>query len=132
VVATVISVAALSAASASATVVPTLLANSKCSPNGCASLLGVYKVRPHKVFLAEAYGGNLVRSWTAWSSSAATGSGTATSSGMGTTTTDPINVRASRVRHGTFTRLTVTFTPASGPQTTETLHLNAANAGWTT
>jgi hypothetical protein len=88
---------------------------------------GVYKVRPHKIILTEAAGGNIVLTWFTWTSSSATGSGTATSSGMGTTTTFNLTVKATRVKHGTFTRLTIQDTSATEPP--EKLVLTSS--GWT-
>lgn len=129
----VTALAASAAALAAASPLPTLLANTTCS-HGCAQLLGVYKVRPHKILLAEAYGGDLTLSWTSWTSSAATGSGTSVSSGMGSATTLAVTVRASDVRHSKFTSLTITATTDSGHRSIERLHLakSGGTPGWTT
>jgi hypothetical protein len=130
-VTTLLALAAWAAPAACASSLPTLLANTKCEQS-CTKVVAIYKVRPHTVILAEAYGGNVVVSWSSWTHAAAAGSGTATSSGMGTTTTTPVNVQASRVRNGTFTRLTLTFTPSSGAPSVEVLHLHVGQQDWTT
>ena len=88
----------------------------------------VYKVRPHTVVLAEAYGGNLELTWQSWSGSLATGMGTSTASGMGSTTVLNVTVKASRVRNGRFTRFTVTTKGSNGAPDVEKLHLSAN--GW--
>ena len=49
---------------------------------------------------------------------------------MGATTTLNVNVHASRVQHGKFTRLTVTTTASNGAPDVEKLHLTAN--GWIT
>jgi hypothetical protein len=118
---------------AAASPLPTLLANSKCA-NGCKQLRGVYKVRPHRVVLAEAFGGDLTLSWSSWTRAAASGSGTSVVSGMGSTTTLAVTVRAADVKHGKFTRLTLTATTSSGQQSVERLHLatSGGTPGWTT
>ena len=116
-------------AQAAAGSLPTLLSNQRCE-HSCSKVVGVYKVRPHTVILAEAAGGNLVVDWSSWTKSAATGSGTTTAEGMGTTTTLQVSVRAWRVRHGRFTRLSITDLQASGPSAVETLHLSTAQEQW--
>jgi hypothetical protein len=86
------------------------------------------------VTLAEAAGGDLALTWSSWTSSAASGSGTATAQGMGGTQTLEVRVRASRVEHGTFTRLTLTTTGSNGKPDVETLRLETSGGspGWTT
>jgi hypothetical protein len=126
-----LAVAAWLPAAASARSLPTLLTNVKCEGSSCSKVVGVYKVRPHTVVLAEAAGGTLVVSWSSWTRSDATGSGTTSASGMGITTTLQVNVRAWRVRSGRFTRLTITDREATGPSSVETLHLNAGEGAWT-
>jgi hypothetical protein len=124
-----LTVATLSAAAAgwgavpaSASGLPELLVNSKCGSSGQCS--GVYKVRPQKIELAEAYGGEVtIATWSAWTGSSATGTGTAVSSGMGNTTTLQVTVTASDVKHGKFTHLTLTTTGSSGSPDVEHLHL---------
>ena len=116
-------------AQASAGSLPTLLSKQRCE-HSCSKVVGVYRVRPRTVILAEAAGGDLVVDWASWTKSAATGSGTATSSGMGTTTTLQVSVRAWRVRHGTFTRLTITDRALTGPSAVETLRLSTAQQDW--
>ena len=127
--AAVLAAAAWLPAQASAGSLPTLLANQKCE-HSCAKVVGVYKVRPHTVILAEAAGGDLVVDWSSWTKSAATGSGTTTASGMGTTTTLQVSVRAWRVKRGTFTRLSITDRALTGPSAVETLHLSTAQEEW--
>jgi hypothetical protein len=124
-----LAVAAWLPAPASAHSLPTLLTGLRCEGRSCSKVLAVYKVRPHTVVLAEAYGGTLLVSWSSWAQSVATGSGTTTSSGMGITTTSQVNVRAWRVRSGRFTRLTITGRGATAGG--ETLHLNTGQAAWT-
>ncbi len=128
-----LAMAAWPAVPAGASSLPTLLANTKCA-HPCTKLLGIYEVRPHDVTLAEAYGGKLVITWSSWTSSAASGSGTATSQGMGGSQTIKVRVRASRVEHGTFTRLTLTTTGSNGKADVETLRLESSGGspGWTT
>ena len=123
-VATLLALPAWVAASAEASGLPTIWAtvNSKGA--------SVYKVRPRTIDLAEAYGGTLTLTWSSWTKSAANGSGAAVASGMGATTTLNVNVHASRVKHGRFTRLTVTTTASNGAPDVEKLHLTAN--GWIT
>jgi hypothetical protein len=132
VLAAVLATMASFAVSAFASGLPKLLVAVKCkSPQACKTLIGVYKVRPAKLILPESYGGTLTITWTSWTTSTATGSGTAGSSGMGVTTIVPIDVSATRVKHGHFTRLTITSTGAT--PSVEKLHLNSHSlSGWTT
>jgi hypothetical protein len=112
---------ALTAAQASAAGLPKLLVNDKCGPNHCASQVGIFKVRPQKIELSEAAGGEVtISSWSSWTSSSAVGTGVAVSSGMGNTTTLQVTLTASDVKHGRFTRLTIV---AAGVSTPEHLHL---------
>jgi hypothetical protein len=122
IVVTVIVLAASSAAPATASALPRIWAtvNSK----GVA----VYKVRPRTIDLSEAAGGTLTLSWSSWTRSAANGAGQAVASGMGTTTTLNVKVHASAVKHGRFTRLTLTTTASNGTPDVEKLHLSAN--GW--
>jgi hypothetical protein len=114
--------AAASAASAAASPLPRIWASVNSS--GAA----VYKVRPRTIDLAEAAGGTLTLSWSSWTRSAANGAGQAVASGMGTTTTLNVKVHASAVKHGRFTRLTLTTTASNGTPDVEKLHLSAD--GW--
>jgi hypothetical protein len=114
--------AAASAASAAASPLPRIWASVNSS--GAA----VYKVRPRTIDLAEAAGGTLTLSWSSWTRSAANGAGQAVASGMGTTTTLNVKVHASAVKHGRFTRLTLTTTASNGTPDVEKLHLSAN--GW--
>jgi hypothetical protein len=116
-------------ASASAGSLPTLLTGLRCEGHACSKVVAVYRVRPHTVVLAEAFGGTLAVTWSSWTRSGATGSGTTTSSGMGITTTSRVDVRAWRVEHDRFTRLTVTNRDATGGG--ETLRLTGQGASWT-
>lgn len=127
-----VAVAAMFAASASASSLPTLLANVKYV-SGSTHLAGIYKVRPHTIVLSEAAGGNLTLTWATWTASSATGSGKSVVSGMGTTTTNQINVTAARVKKGKFTRLTIVFTESSGQTQTEKLRLTTGGGSptWT-
>lgn len=110
------------ASSASASSLPTLLTNIKCT-HQCSRFVGVYKVKPHTVVLSDAEGGNLQITWGSWTATSASGSGTAVVSNMGTTTTTDVMATAARVRKGTFTRLTVTAKLANGTTQSEHLHL---------
>lgn len=112
----------ISAGPASASGLPTIWSTINAKGNG------VYKVRPHTIDLAEAAGGTLTLTWTAWTHSSASGSGKAVASGMGTTTTLNVQVAASRVKHGTFTRFTLTTTGANGAPDVE--HLKLTSNGW--
>ena len=113
---------------ASASGLPRLLASVYCSGGSCT---GVYKLRPRKVVLAVAAGGNLTKLvWSSWSATSASASGTAIDSNMGTTTKSSVRVGASRVRNGLYTRLKVTFMLASGSTQVETLKLQANQATW--
>jgi hypothetical protein len=125
--------AAFFASSAGASSLPSLLANIKCA-HPCTHLNGIYKVRPTKVVLSEAAGGNLSLSWTSWTGTSAVGSGTSGVSGMGTTTTTNIEVTASNPKKGHFTRLTITFKESDGTNQVEHLHLETSGGspGWTT
>lgn len=97
----------------------------------CSTAVDVYKVRPHTVEVAEAYGGTLTLHWSSWTRTGAAGSGTSVVSGMGLTTTLPIGVHAWRVRSGRFTRLSITDRQATGPASVETLHLTTGpGASW--
>lgn len=120
----VLAAAAQSAAPAAASSLPRLWA--RVNAHGA----GVYKVRPHTVDLAEAAGGTLTLTWSSWTDSAAEGSGTAVASGMGSSTTLQVNVHASRVRDGKFTRLELTTTGANGQPDIEKLKLTGD--GWST
>ena len=132
-VATLLVAAAWPAVPAAASSLPTLLANTKCA-RPCTKLLGIYEVRPREVVLAEAFGGDLVLKWSSWTSSAAIGSGTSTSQSTGGSEKLRVSVRASLVKSGTFTRLTLTATGSNGKPDVETLHLGHAGGspGWTT
>ena len=114
--------AAASAAAAAASPLPRIWAS--VNSKGAA----VYKVRPRTIDLAEAAGGTLTLSWSSWTRSAANGAGQAVASGMGTTTTLNVKVHASAVKHGRFTRLTLTTTASNGTPDVEKLHLSAN--GW--
>jgi len=119
--ATMLAGAAWVAAPAAAKSLPTILTTIN-------SRGAVYKIRPHTLDLAEAAGGTVELTWSSWTRSSATGSGTATASGMGSTTILNVTVKASRVRHGTFTRLSLTTTAANGAPDVERLHVTAN--GW--
>jgi hypothetical protein len=72
-------------------------------------------------------------SWSSWTATAARATGKAVVSNMGVTNITPIVVSASRSRNGLFTRLTITFSPASGPTEVERLKLVAGNPpAWAT
>jgi hypothetical protein len=118
----VLAAAAALAAPASASGLPKLWATISTSGNA------VYKVRPHTVDLAEAAGGTLTLAWSSWTATSATGAGTAVASGMGTTTTLKVTVKASAVKHGKFTRFTLTTTGSNGSPDVEHLHLTGD--GW--
>ncbi len=131
VLASTLAAAAWLPAVASATSLPTLLSGERCVGHPCSTAVAVYKVRPHTVEIAEAYGGTLTLHWSSWTRSGASGSGTSIVSGMGVTTTLPIGVHAWRARSGRFTRLTITDRAASGPSSVETLHLTSGpDASW--
>jgi hypothetical protein len=73
----------------------------------------VFSVRPAKVELQTPYGGTLTLKWTKWNGTVAVGHGTAlpgvaVSPGQ-KQPTYPVDVRATRVRDGRFTRLEVTL-----------------------
>ncbi len=117
-------IALASVGAASASSLPSLLVNTKCGPHHCRTLVGIFKVRPLKIELSEAAGGEVtVSSWSSWTGASAAGTGTAVSSGMGHTTTLHVDLSASRARNGRFTRLTLTATTASGSPDIEKLHL---------
>ncbi len=99
---------ALGAAVSSAGLLPTMLANVHCA-HPCTKLLGVYQVRPHHVYLIEADGGTLTLTWWSWTRTTASGHGDSHAVGAGTSTHTPVTVTASRVVHGHFTRLSLTF-----------------------
>jgi hypothetical protein len=118
----------LGAIPAGAGALPRILSGVYCSGSSCT---GVYKLRPHTIVLGDAEGGNLTKLiWSSWTATRATASGTAVVSNMGTTTKTPMSVIASRVRGGLFTRMTVTFTPASGSPQVEKLKAVANPATW--
>jgi hypothetical protein len=58
--AAVLAVTAWLPAQASARSLPTLLTGLRCEGRSCSKVLAIYKVRPHTVVLAEAFGGMLV------------------------------------------------------------------------
>lgn len=123
--------AALFASDASASSLPSLLANTKCA-HPCTHLIGIYKVKPATVILADADGGNLSLTWSSWSATSAAGSGTSVVSGMGTTTTSNIEVSASKPKKGHFTDLTITFEESGGTTQVEHLHLGTSGGSpWT-
>ncbi len=99
---------ALGTAASAAGSLPTLLTTTRCA-TPCSTLLGVYKVRPRHVYLIEANGGMLTLTWSSWTPSSASGHGDAHSVGAGSSTHTPVDAKATRVRHGRFTRLTLTF-----------------------
>jgi hypothetical protein len=73
----------------------------------------VFAVRPPKVELQTPYGGTLTLKWTTWTAAVAVGHGTslpgiAVAPGQ-KQPTYPVDVRATRVRDGRFTRLEVTL-----------------------
>jgi hypothetical protein len=73
----------------------------------------VFAVRPPKVELQTPYGGTLTLKWTSWTDAVAVGHGTslpgiAVAPGQ-KPPTYPVDVRATRVRDGRFTRLEVTL-----------------------
>jgi hypothetical protein len=118
---------AFGAAVSSAGVLPTMLANARCA-HPCTKLLGVYQVRPHHVYLIDADGGTLTLTWTSWTHSSAAGHGDAHAVGAGTSTHTPVTVKATRVVHGRFTRLALTF--HNGTKTAvEHLKLGASGGG---
>jgi hypothetical protein len=84
--------------------VPRLLSSNRCV-DGCARLVGVYKVRPARVELDELAGGTLTLRWSRWNRRQAIGSGHGLYIGAGASYRYPVKVRASRPRHGDFTRL---------------------------
>ncbi len=102
-----LSAAAVVPSGAAAHSLPTLLYNTHCA-HPCTTLVGVYGVRPTRVTLDEAAGGDLRLHWSSWTSTAATATGTSTVSGMGQTTVTAITVHASTPLHNRFTRLTIT------------------------
>jgi hypothetical protein len=113
---------AVSIAASAASPLPTVLTTIRCEHPCSKGTVGVYAVRPAKVVLAEAAGGNLQLVWSSWTASAGVGSGMSVASGMGITTQNLINVRASDPVGGHFTRLSVTFIEGTHNQT-EHLHL---------
>jgi hypothetical protein len=62
-----------------------------------------FKIRPRKVVIVEAYGGELVLHWSSWTRTSASGAGTAYPDHGHY----PIRVLASRVYHGHFMRLQI-------------------------
>jgi hypothetical protein len=112
------------AAVGSARGLPTLLTGIECA-HPCGTLLGVYRVRPRRVELTEADGGELTLRWSSWTPALAVGSGTGRASGAGSSTRYDVRVRASRVRNGRYTRLELTST-AGGKTQHEYLHLGGA------
>ncbi len=120
-------VLAAGAAVASAASLPTLLANTRCA-TPCTKLIGIYKVRPRHVYLIEADGGTLTLYWSSWTTSSASGHGNAHAVGAGTSTQTPLTAKATRVRQGRFTRLTLTFHTKAGTSV-EHLKLASSNAG---
>ncbi len=117
-------VLAAGAAVTSAASLPTLLANTRCA-TPCTKLVGIYKVRPRHVYLIEADGGTLTLYWSSWTASSASGHGDAHAVGAGTSTQTPLTAKATRVRQGRFTRLTLTFHTKTG---TSVEHLKLATS----
>lgn len=93
-------------AAAGAGSVPRLLSTDRCV-DGCARLVGVYKVRPARVELDELAGGTLTLRWSRWNHSQALGSGHGLYIGAGASYRYPVKVRARRPRHGDFTRFDI-------------------------
>jgi hypothetical protein len=120
----IIGALALSASAWASGGLPKLLSNATCQGSSCRP---VYAVRPKLVVVADASGGNLEVVWSSWTGSAAVGSGTSAVAQMGTGSMNLINVRASHVVGGRFTRLAVTFLGSSHNQT-EHLHLVGAGS----
>jgi hypothetical protein len=119
-------VGAVGAATSSAASRPILLANVRCA-TPCTKLVGIYKVRPRHVYLIDADGGTLTLYWSSWTSGSASGHGDAHAVGAGTSTHTPVTAKATRVRHGRFTRLTLTFHKTS--TAVEHLKLGTSNGG---
>jgi hypothetical protein len=97
----------------------------------------VFAVRPAKVELQTPYGGTLSLKWTTWTGTVAVGHGTAlpgvaVSPGQ-TQPTYPVDVRASRVRDGRFTRLEVTLFVGGHAGKPDHLHLTETDGqfNWT-
>jgi hypothetical protein len=87
----------------------------------------VFAVRPATVELETPYGGTLTLKWTTWTDTVAIGHGTAlpgvaVSPGQ-KQPTYPVDVRASRVRDGRFTRLEVTMHASGQAEKPDHLHL---------
>ncbi|HUA45793.1 MAG TPA: hypothetical protein VMA77_11225 [Solirubrobacteraceae bacterium] len=87
----------------------------------------VFAVRPARVDLQTPYGGTLTLKWTTWTDTVAVGHGTAlpgvaVSPGQ-KQPTYPVDVRASRVRDGRFTRFEVTLFVNGQPAEPDHLHL---------
>jgi len=87
----------------------------------------VFAVRPATVELQTPYGGTLTLKWTTWTDAVAVGHGTAlpgvaVSPGQ-KQPTYPVDVRASRVRDGRFTRLEVTMYVSGQAAKPDHLHL---------
>jgi len=120
----------LQSAAAGARALPSLLANTRCA-HPCSHLVGIYKVRPSTVVLSEAAGGNLKLTWSSWTATSASGSGTSVVSNMGATTTTNIMVVASDPKRGHFQHLAVTFELSSGNQVAQ-LHVKTTSGspGW--
>jgi hypothetical protein len=52
-----------------------VLVNVRCSAD-CTHLVGVYKVRPRRIYVSEGLGGSLTLDWSQWHTTWATGTGT--------------------------------------------------------
>jgi hypothetical protein len=96
----------ISPVNAGARTLPRLLSTDRCV-DGCARLVGVYKVRPARVELDELAGGTLTLHWPRWNRHEAVGSGHGLYIGAGASSRYPVKVHARRPRHGDFTRLDI-------------------------
>lgn len=98
------SVSALTTVPASAAKLPTVLATSRwCA--ACDRQVGVYRVRPHKMDLIQAVGGELVLHWSSWTKREAAGAGTSyadQSSAITVKALDPVDGRFSTLEISGF------------------------------
>jgi hypothetical protein len=123
-------VVGVAAAPAFGTALPTLYANVRGHDHN-TMFVPVFSVRPRTVELQTPYGGTLTLKWTKWTDAVAVGHGTAlpgiaVSPGQ-KQPTYPVQVRASRVRDGRFTRLQVTLSYNGQAAKPDHLHLTESD-----
>jgi hypothetical protein len=96
-------------AAASRSLVTRVLAKTRCS-TGCDSLVGVYKVRPRRIYLSDDFGGTLTLHWSKWHMRSATGAGSSYAVLAGGHITAHVKVSLGEWANGEFLFMGIHFT----------------------